>query len=120
MKIKDFIELEVLKVSILNFIFWCGLSYSLIKFFKTNIYKVIIGVGTFALALAFAGNDLVNFIGVPIAAYQSYEAWISSGVNASQFSMEAMSAKVPTPAAFLILSGLVMVLTLWFSSKAEK
>ena len=120
MKIKDFIELEVLKVSILNFIFWCGLSYSLIKFFKTNIYKVIIGVGTFALALAFAGNDLVNFIGVPIAAYQSYEAWISSGVNASQFSMEAMSAKVPTPAAFLILSGLVMVLTLWFSSKARK
>ena len=53
------------------------------KVIKMDIYKVIIGVGTFALALAFAGNDLVNFIGVPIAAYQSYEAgnfWIPAQV----------------------------------------
>ncbi|MBN09404.1 MAG: phosphate:sodium symporter [Flavobacteriaceae bacterium] len=120
MKIKDFIEIEVLKVGLINFIFWCGLSYLLINFFKVNIYKIIIGIGTFALALAFAGNDLVNFIGVPIAAYQSYEAWVVSGATAGNFSMEAMASKVPTPTIFLVLSGLIMVITLWFSSKARK
>ena len=104
----------------INFIFWCTLSFGLIHFFKVNIYKVIIGIGTFALALAFAGNDLVNFIGVPIAAYQSYEAWVLSGSLASEFSMGVLASKVPTPTAFLILSGLIMVLTLWLSSKARK
>ena len=97
MKIKDFLETEVLKVSIMNFILWFGVSFSLIKYVKANIYKVIIGIGTFALALAFAGNDLVNFIGVPIAAYQSYEAWVASGALATEFSMGVLSSKVPTP-----------------------
>ena len=67
---------------------------------RVDIYKVIIGVGTFALALAFAGNDLVNFIGVPVAAYQSYEAWASSGIAANEFSMSVLSNKVPTPNYF--------------------
>ena len=120
MKIKDFLETEVLKVSFFNFILWIGVSFSVIKFFKANIYKVIIGIGTFALALAFAGNDLVNFIGVPIAAYQSYEAWVASGAAASDFSMGVLSSKVPTPTLFLILSGGIMVLTLWLSTKAKK
>ena len=74
----------------------------------------------FALALAFAGNDLVNFIGVPVAAFQSYEAWASSGIAADEFSMSVLSNKVPTPTIFLLGSGLIMVLTLWFSSKAKK
>jgi len=91
----------------------------LVSFTKTNIYKLIIGVGTFALALAFAGNDLVNFIGVPIAAWQSYEAWMASGVEASQFSMDVLSKKVPTPTLLLLVAGFVMVITLWFSSKAK-
>ncbi len=119
-KIKDFIELEVLKVTIINFIFWLGFSYSLIYFLKVNIYKLIIGVGTFALALAFAGNDLVNFIGVPIAAYQAYELWVSSGSVASEFSMGMLSSKVPTPTVLLVLSGFIMVLTLWLSTKSRK
>ena len=87
---------------------------------KANIYKVIIGIGTFALALAFAGNDLVNFIGVPIAAYQSYEAWVASGVAATEFSMGVLSDKVATPTILLVLSGGIMVLTLWLSTKAKK
>jgi len=120
MKIKDFIELEVLKVTLVNFIFWFGLSFSLIRFFKINLYKLIIAVGTFALALAFAGNDLVNFIGVPIAAYQAYEVWVVSGSAASDFSMGVLASKVPTPTVFLVLSGFIMVLTLWFSTKARK
>ena len=120
LSIKDFIEEKTFSVITINFIFWYSLSFLMMRFFKTNIYKVIIGIGTFGLALAFAGNDLVNFIGVPIAAYQSYEAWISSGIPASQFSMESMASKVPTPTGFLVISGLIMVLTLWFSSKARK
>ena len=120
MKIKDLLEKEVFKVVLANFLVWFGVSFALIKFVKANIYKVIIGTGTFALALAFAGNDLVNFIGVPIAAYQSYEAWVASGVAASDFSMGVLSSKVPTPTLLLILSGGVMVLTLWLSTKAKK
>ena len=87
MKISEFLENQVFAIIVVSFIFWSLLSYILIMFAKINIYKLIIGVGTFALALAFAGNDLVNFIGVPIAAYQSYEAWTVSGVAATEFSM---------------------------------
>ena len=118
--ISSFLETEVFMISIVSFILLSLISYMLIFFFKVNIYKLIIGVGTFSLALAFAGNDLVNFIGVPIAAWQSYEAWIASGVPADMFSMEVLSSKVPTPNLLLFLAGMVMVVTLWISSKAKK
>jgi hypothetical protein len=115
-----FLETELILVVILNIIFWFSISFLLVQFFKLNIFKIIIGVGTFALALAFAGNDLVNFIGVPIAAYQAYEAWSVSNIPPNEFSMISLAAKVSTPTLFLILSGGVMVVTLWFSSKARK
>jgi phosphate/sulfate permease len=113
------LENQVLPIVLVSFVFWSLLSYILVKLTKTNIYKLIIGVGTFALALAFAGNDLVNFIGVPIAAYQSYEAWTVSGVAATEFSMDVLATKVPTPTILLFISGMVMVATLWFSKKAR-
>ncbi len=119
MKISAFLEEQVVPIILISFVFWSLLSLILVNFTKTNIYKLIIGVGTFALALAFAGNDLVNFIGVPIAAYQSYEAWTVSGVAASDFSMEVLASKVPTPTILLFISGMVMVATLWFSKKAR-
>lgn len=119
MKISAFLESQVFSIIAVSFIFWSLLSYLLITILKTNIYKLIIGVGTFALALAFAGNDLVNFIGVPIAAYQSYEAWSISGVAANEFSMGILATKVPTPTVLLFISGMVMVVTLWFSKKAR-
>lgn len=117
--IQEFLEAQVLAIVGVSMIFWSILSYLVITTFKHNIYKLIIIVGTFALALAFAGNDLVNFIGVPIAAWQSYEAWVASGVAASDFSMEVLASKVPAPTLLLFISGLVMVLTLWFSKKAK-
>ncbi len=117
--IKDFLENNVLSIVAISFVIWSALSYILIATFKTNIYKIIIVVGTFALALAFAGNDLVNFIGVPIAAWQSYEAWIGSGVPATEFAMDVLGQKVPTPTVLLFIAGMVMVLTLWFSSKSK-
>ena len=118
--IKDFLETKITPIIAVSSLFWSLFSYGLIVFFKTNIYKLIILVGTFALALAFAGNDLVNFIGVPIAAWQSYEAWVVSGVPANEFSMEVLASKVPTPNALLLFAGMIMVLTLWFSSKAKR
>jgi phosphate/sulfate permease len=118
--INGFIESNGLVINLSSFLFWCLFSYLIIRFFKGDIFKIIIGVGTFALALAFAGNDLVNFIGVPIAAFQSYEAWVNSGLSASEFNMGVLSEKVATPTLFLLLSGVVMILTLIFSSKAKK
>ncbi|MFD1292826.1 inorganic phosphate transporter [Lutibacter holmesii] len=117
--IKDFLENNVISIVAVSFVIWSALSFLLITVFKTNIYKIIIVVGTFALALAFAGNDLVNFIGVPIAAWQSYEAWIGSGVPATEFAMDILGKKVPTPTLLLFIAGMVMVLTLWFSSKSK-
>lgn len=117
--IKDFLENQVLIIVLVSLVVWTILSYLLVSLTKTNIYKLIIGVGTFALALAFAGNDLVNFIGVPIAAYQSYEAWSVSGVAATEFSMDVLATKVPTPTILLFIAGLIMVATLWLSKKAR-
>lgn len=125
-QIKPFIEGKTALIIIVSFVIWTLVSYLFIQLFKSNIYKLIIIVGTFALALAFAGNDLVNFIGVPIAGWQSYQAWIASvGVDglripATEFAMDALGKKVPTPTLLLLIAGLVMVLTLWFSTKAKK
>ena len=103
----------------LGFLVFTILSFLLITFFKTNIYKIIIVVGTFALAVAFAGNDLVNFIGVPIAAFNSFEAWSSTNILPQHFPMVALEQPVRTEPYLLLLAGLIMVLTLWFSSKAK-
>lgn len=119
MTIKDFLETQWMLLIATNFILWSIVSFLLMRFTNTNIYKLIIGVGTFALALAFAGNDLVNFIGVPIAAWQSYEAWQASGELATEFSMGVLASKVPTPTFLLFLSGMIMVATLWLSKKAR-
>ncbi len=116
---KEFVFSNTLTIVVLSFAFWTGLSALITGVFKMSVYKFIIIIGTFAIAMAFAGNDLVNFIGVPIAAWQSYEAWSVSGVAATDFSMEVMSKKVPTPSLLLFAAGLIMVLTLWFSKKAR-
>ncbi len=122
----DLFEHNKLLIFGIGFLIWTVISYLLTKFFKINIYKIIIVVGTFALAMAFAGNDLVNFIGVPIAGWNSYEAWSETwsvpgvpGVAATEYSMSALAGKVPTPTIMLLLAGVVMVLTLWFSKKAR-
>lgn len=85
-----------------------------------NPLKIVVLAGTFALAMAFAGNDLVNFIGVPITGYQSYFLWQDSGLTADAFSMQALAEAVQTPKSLLFIAGGIMVLTLWFSAKARK
>ncbi|OUS01385.1 phosphate:sodium symporter [Flavobacteriales bacterium 33_180_T64] len=116
---KNFLETQVLPIILVSSVFWSLFSYALIHFLKTNIYKLIIIVGTFALALAFAGNDLVNFIGVPVAAFNAFTEWTASGLAADKFPMTVLAEKVPTNNWLLFGAGMIMVLTLWFSSKAK-
>ena len=81
--------------------------------------RFIVLIGTFSLAMAFAGNDLVNFIGVPLAGYNSWELYTAGGASADQFLMGGLAGKVPTPTLLLLLAGIVMVITLWTSTKAR-
>ena len=90
----------------------------LMLLFRFNIFKLIVLVGTFALAMAFASNDLVNFIGVPLAGLNAYQVAAASP-DPLNMTMEALSAKVKTPGGLLMLAGLIMVLTLWFSKKTR-
>jgi len=85
-----------------------------------NILKVIVGVGTFGLALSFAGNDLVNFIGVPVAAIQSIGFFQAAGADPNTYMMSELgSSDIVAPMWILFVSGLVMIFTLWTSKKAR-
>jgi len=117
--VKNLIEDNTLSIIAGSFLLWTIISQVFIKFFNLNVLKLIIGIGTFSLAMAFSGNDLVNFIGVPIAAWNSYEAWSISGVEANAFSMEILAKKVPSNVWLLLIAGGIMVVTLWTSSKAR-
>lgn len=98
---------------------WTILLQLLMSLFRLNILKLIVLIGTFSLAMAFAGNDLVNFIGVPLAGYESYKDFIASGQEPGQLLMESLSGPVRTPTGLLIIAGLIMVITLWISRKAR-
>ncbi len=117
--VKDFVNDQTLIIIGISFLFWTLVSQLMMSFFKINILRAIIVIGTFALALAFAGNDLVNFIGVPIAAWQSYDIWMASGQAPGQLGMTGLAGAVQTPEILLIGAGAIMVITLWFSSKAR-
>ncbi len=85
---------------------------------RINILKLIVLIGTFALAMAFAANDLVNFIGVPLASFHAY-VLAHTGSDPLTTSMAALQKKVPTNTLFLLTAGAIMVGTLWFSRKAR-
>ena len=87
---------------------------------KIKVFKIVIFMGTFALALAFAGNDLVNFVGVPLAAYSAYQDFAANGAGqADTFMMSSLNENAKTPFIFLFLSGVVMVYALATSKKAQ-
>ncbi|MFC2170822.1 anion permease [Calditrichota bacterium] len=86
--------------------------------FKVNILKPIVLIGTFALAMAFAANDLVNFIGVPMAGYHAYN-FAAASDSPLTVAMGALGKKVPTETFMLLIAGLIMVVTLWLSKKAR-
>ncbi|GMT46221.1 MAG: phosphate transporter [bacterium] len=118
--VKLWMQTHTMQIMVYSFILWTLFLQLLNWLFKVNILKTIVLVGTFSLALAFAGNDLVNFIGVPIAGYNAYEVFAhTAGANPNTLPMLALGGKVATPTTFLLLAGLIMVLTLAFSKKAK-
>ncbi|WP_295915949.1 inorganic phosphate transporter [uncultured Alistipes sp.] len=94
----------------------CSLLLFFIQRFKINILRITILSGTFALALAFAGNDLVNFIGVPVASFDAFS--IARAAGDPQMLMGALNENVPANFLVLVAAGAIMILTLWTSKKA--
>ena len=117
--LSNFLDNNLVLIIIISSIFWIIISHLINTILKFSIYTIVICAGTFALALAFAGNDLVNFIGVPIAGYQSFLAWVDSGLSADNYTMEILSEKVAAPTEILLGAGAIMIVTLWTSSKAK-
>ncbi len=104
-----------------SFIGWTVLLQLLYWIVKLDILKMIVLVGTFALAMAFAGNDLVNFIGVPLAGLKSFQTFLADpGSDPDGLLMVALTGKSKANTLILLIAGLVMVVTLWMSKKARK
>jgi hypothetical protein len=88
--------------------------------FKVNILRIIVLIGTFSIAMAFAGNDLVNFIGVPLAGYESYLFFLNNPTwTRIHYTMGSLLEPVKTPTYFLLAAGVIMILALFFSKKAR-
>jgi len=109
---------NTLTILFLNFIFF-GLVFQLLSWFtRVNILKPIVLIGTFALAMAFAANDLVNFIGVPLAGIEAYKVAAASS-DPMNITMGALQQKIQSNTFLLLAAGVIMIITLWFSKKAR-
>ncbi|MCF6269701.1 MAG: inorganic phosphate transporter [Melioribacteraceae bacterium] len=118
-EIKEIIKINTWNILLYGTIAWGVILQILLSFTKVNILKIIILVGTFALALAFAANDLVNFIGVPLAGLTTYTLGVNAVGNPLELIMTELTKPVHTNTLLLLFAGLVMVVTLWFSKKAN-
>ena len=122
---KDFIKNDWQYIIMISFVGWTVLLQVLtLAFKKFDILRLIALVGTFALAVAFAGNDLVNFIGVPLAGFESYKTFaeaqlLDPSISADTFSMASLAGKSKTDVYLLVIAGLIMVATLYLSRKAK-
>ncbi len=97
-----------------------SLLMQLLHWCRVNVFRVVVLVGTFALATAFAGNDLVNFIGVPLAGLSSYTDFVNSGVaDPNALMMTSLLESASTPFVYLLIAGVVMVVALATSKKAH-
>ena len=97
-----------------------SLVSTILSAFKIPVLKFVVLLGTFSLAMAFAGNDLVNFVGVPLTGLDAYRDFMTNGNgDASSYLMTSLMGSAQTPTLFLILAGLIMVLALFFSKKAQ-
>ncbi len=117
---KQWIHDNTLMIIACLFVFFTILM-QILHWCKVNIFRVVVLLGTFALALAFAGNDLVNFIGVPLAGYSAYLDFMANGqgVGADNFLMSSLLGSAETPWYFLVGAGIVMVYALCTSKKAH-
>lgn len=102
------------------FVFFTALM-QILHWCKVNVFRIIVLLGTFSLALAFAGNDLVNFIGVPLAGFSAYTDYVANanGADIHSFMMTSLMSSAKTPVIFLFASGIIMVYALATSKKAK-
>lgn len=114
----DYIKNNMMTIMFYSLVVWGVIFQLLLWFTNINILKPIVLVGTFALALAFAANDLVNFIGVPLAGFSTYNIGLDSADPLTHLMVE-LKGKVGTPTILLLLAGVIMVITLWFNKKAQ-
>lgn len=118
-EVKDWINTHTGLIILSCFAFFTILM-QLLHIFKVNVLKVIVLMGTFSLAMAFAGNDLVNFIGVPLSGLASYQDYIANGGgDAHGYLMGSLNSPANTPIYFLIGAGVIMVVSLATSGKAR-
>jgi len=116
----SWIKEHTVEILLLSFAGWSIIFQLANWIFKLNILRFTVLIGTFALAMAFAGNDLVNFIGVPLAGFESFKTFLATELaQPDQFTMEALTGPIRTPTYFLLGAGLIMVATLWLSRKAR-
>ncbi len=95
------------------------LSYMLLLM-RVSVFRLVVLMGTFALAMAFAGNDLVNFIGVPLAGLSSYQDWVSHGAgNVDTFMMGSLMESAKSPFLYLMIAGGIMIFAMATSKKAQ-
>lgn len=115
--IKMWISSNTVFLLLISFVVW-AIIFQVLQFLKVNILKIIVFVGTFALALAFAANDLVNFIGVPLAGLHSFQIAANSPEHGNLL-MEALKGKIASDPWLLIAAGFVMIGTIYFNKKAR-
>lgn len=119
--VKTFIDENTVMLLLASFIFFTILM-QILHWLKVNVLKIVVLIGTFSLALAFAGNDLVNFIGVTLAGLSSFQDFTANanGIAADQFIMTSLTESAKTSAFYLVGAGAVMVFALCTSKKAKK
>ena len=114
----QYVEENALPILAAAFAVWLVVAMAIQRMGRNPLAFVVLA-GTFALAMAFASNDLVNFIGVPLAGIESWRAWSASGIGAEDYLMQALREPVRGNNLILLGAGVVMALTLSFSSKAR-
>ncbi len=115
---QEFVTAHTLPLLSAILVAWALVAAAIDRLGRDPLAFVVLA-GTFSLAMAFASNDLVNFIGVPLAAWESWRAWLQSGVAADTFAMDMLREPVRGANGYLLIAVLIMAATLWLSSKAR-
>lgn len=118
--VRDYIDTNTNMLLVLTFIV-STIVMEVLHLMKVNIFRFTVLMGTFALAMAFAGNDLVNFIGVPLAGLDSYQDYVANGhgVGIDGFMMSSLMESAKTPPFYLLAAGTIMIVAIATSKKAQ-
>ena len=118
--VRDYIDTNTNMLLVLTFIV-STIVMEVLHLMKVNIFRFTVLMGTFALAMAFAGNDLVNFIGVPLAGLDSYQDYVVNGhgVGIDGFMMSSLMESAKTPPFYLMAAGIIMIVAMATSKKAQ-